>query len=123
VLVAAEAQFRNPSSPLQHLRQAVETDLEERTRDLQRLRTVLSGLASTPLTISAWDAGVLPHLITERAVENARTQALFAGLATAVEGTAQPTWTSTGSDAELGADGAVRILEPALPENGSGHRP
>jgi hypothetical protein len=115
VLVAAEAQFRNPGSPLQHLRQAVEADLAERTRDLQRLRTVLVRLAGTPLTISAWDAGVLPHLITDRAVENARAQALFAGLATATDGAGAPSWTSAGFDAELAANGDVRILEPARP--------
>jgi hypothetical protein len=112
VLVAAEAQFRNPGSPLHHLRQAVEADIAERARDLDRLRQVLSGLASTPLTISAWDAGVLPHLITDRAVENARTQALFAGLASAVSDPSEAVG-SMGFDAELTADGDVRILEPA----------
>jgi hypothetical protein len=115
VLVAAEAQFRNPGSPLQHLRQAVEADLAERTRDLQRLRTVLVRLAGTPLTISAWDAGVLPHLITDRAAENARAQALFAGLATATDGAGAPSSTSAGFDAELATNGDVRILEPAPP--------
>ncbi|WP_433287812.1 hypothetical protein ACQPZQ_34330 [Pseudonocardia sp. CA-142604] len=112
VLVAAEAQFRNPGSPLHHLRQAVEADLAERARDLDRLRTVLARLSSTPLTISAWDAGMLPHLITDRAAENARTQALFAGLSAAMTGAADPAWCSTGFDAELGVDGDVRILEP-----------
>jgi hypothetical protein len=112
VLVAAEAQFRNPGSPLHHLRQAVGADVAERARDLERLRGVLSRLASTPLTISAWDAGVLPHLITERAVENARMQALLAGLAAAVSDAIDPVgW--MGFDAELAADGEVRILETA----------
>jgi hypothetical protein len=113
VLVAAEAQFHNPGSPLQHLRQAIEADMAERRRDLQRLRTVLTRLASTALTISAWEAGVLPHLITDRAVENGRTQALFAGLATAADGVGDPSWYSAGFDAELAANGDVRILEPA----------
>jgi hypothetical protein len=112
VLVAAEAQFHNPGSPLQHLRQAIEADMAERAGDLKRLRTVLARLASTPLTISAWESGVLPHLITDRAVENARTQALFAGLATAADGAGEPAWTSSGFDAELAANGDVRILEP-----------
>jgi hypothetical protein len=72
---------------------------------------VLGPLASTPLTISAWDAGVLPHLITDRAVENARMQAFLAGLAAAVSGTIEPVgW--MGFDVEL-TDGEVRILEPA----------
>ncbi|MHA6630898.1 hypothetical protein ACU61A_36125 [Pseudonocardia sichuanensis] len=113
VLVTAEAQFRNPGSPLQHLRQAIEADMAERARDLQRLRTVLTRLAGTALTISAWDAGVLPHLITDRAVENARTQALFAGLATATDGALDRGRHSAGFDAELAASGDVRILEPA----------
>jgi hypothetical protein len=55
---------------------------------------------------------VLPHLITDRAVENARTQALFAGLASAVSDPAEAAATM-GFDAELAADGDVRILEPA----------
>lgn len=93
--------------------------MAERAQDLRRLRTVLSGLATTPLTISAWDAGVLPHLITERAVENARAQALFAGLATAANGIGEPAWASTGFDAELAASGDVRILEPLPSGNDS----
>jgi hypothetical protein len=71
VLVAAEAQTHNPESPLRHLRHALADDLAERTRDLNRLHGVLTRLAGTPLTISAWEAGVLPHLITEKAVDNA----------------------------------------------------
>ncbi|OLT16498.1 hypothetical protein BJF78_13775 [Pseudonocardia sp. CNS-139] len=112
VLVAAEAQFRNPGAPLEHLRQAVEADMAERAQDLRRLRTVLGRLAGTPLTLSAWDSGVLPHLITDKATENARTQALFGGLATASDGVSEPAWASAGFDAELTPSGDVRILEP-----------
>jgi hypothetical protein len=113
MLVASEAEFRNPGSPLRHLRQAVENDLAERSRDLARLRALLSRLSGTPLTISTWDAGVLPHLITDKALENARTQALFAGLTAAVGGAMEPSWNPSGFDAELGHDGEVRILAPA----------
>jgi hypothetical protein len=91
----------------------VENDLAERSRDLARLRALLSRLAGTPLTISAWDAGVLPHLITDKASENARTQALFAGLTAAVGGALEPAWNPSGFDAELRHDGEVRILAPA----------
>jgi hypothetical protein len=57
-------------------------------------------------------AGVLPHLITDRAVENGRTQALFAGLGAATDGVGDPSRHSAGFDAELAANGDVRILEP-----------
>ena len=112
VLVAAEAQTHNSDSPLRHLRQAVADGLAERTRDLNRLQGVLARLAGTPLTISAWEAGVLPHLITDRAVDNARAQALFAGLATAVAGSPEAAPATRGFDAELGPAGEVRILAP-----------
>ncbi len=115
VLVAAESQTHNPASPLGHLRHAVAEDLAERARDLSRLHSVLDRLAATPLTISTWDAGVLPHLVTEKAVDNAKTQALFAGLATAVRGSTDTGPSTSGFDAELGSGGEVRILAPPPP--------
>lgn len=114
VLVAAEAQVHNPEAPLHHLRNAVADDLAERTRDIGRLHSALGTLASTPLTISTWDARVLPHLVADGAAENARTQALFSGLAAAVSAppVAAP---SFGFDAELSAGGDLRILAPDHP--------
>jgi hypothetical protein len=75
---------------------------------------LLARLASTPLTNSAWDDGVLPHLITDGAVQNARTQALFASLASAIAaGAPSDSVAPTEFDAELSPDGQVRILTPA----------
>ena len=113
VLVTAESQAHDREAPLDHLRRAVADDLAERARDLDRLHGVLTRLAQTPLTITAWEAGVLPHLITDKAAENARTQALFAGLAAAAGGSSNTPPPASGFDVELGANGEVQILEPA----------
>jgi hypothetical protein len=86
MLTAAEAQLRNPSLPLAAFRQAVEADLAARTAELDRLRSLLVRLSTVPLTLSTWSAGVLPHLVADGAAENARTQALFATLASAFSG-------------------------------------
>lgn len=86
MLTAAEAQLRNPGLPLASFRDAVETDLAARAAELDRLRSLLVRLSTVPLTLSTWSAGILPHLVTEVAAENARTQALFASLGSAFSG-------------------------------------
>lgn len=83
MLSAAEAQLRNPGLPLTAFRQAVEADLAARTVELDRLRRLLVRLSTVPLTLSSWSADVLPHRVADAAAENARTQALFATLASA----------------------------------------
>jgi cellobiose-specific phosphotransferase system component IIA len=84
MLTAAEAQLRNPGLPLTSFLDAVETDLAARTAEIDRLRSLLVRLSTVPLTLTTWSAGVLPHLVTEGAAENARTQALFATLGSAL---------------------------------------
>jgi hypothetical protein len=80
MLTAAEAQLRNPGLPLTAFRESVESDLAARTAELDRLRAVVSRLSTVPLSVSSWSAGVLPHLVSDAAAENSRTQALFATL-------------------------------------------
>lgn len=116
VLVAAEAQVQNSHASLRHLRNAVADGLAERARDLDRLHALLAGLAGTPLTISTWDAGMLPHLVADGATENARTQALFAGLAAAIAA-ASTTPPQTGFDTDLSDTGEVRVLASAAAES------
>jgi hypothetical protein len=87
MLTAAEAQLRNPGLPLASFLDAVETDLAARAAELDRLRSLLLRLSTVPLTLSTWSAGILPHLVVEGAEENARTQALFATLGSALDRT------------------------------------
>lgn len=115
VLTAAEAQLRNPGLPLTSFLDAVETDLAARTAELDRLRSLLVRLSTMPLTLSSWSAGILPHLVTEGAAENARTQALFATLASALTRTRTESLLPVEGSrivvhAELLPDGEVQLL-------------
>jgi len=118
MLTGAEAQARHPDLPLERFRQSVEDDLAERATELQRLRTLLSSLATSPLTLSGWRGGVLPHLVTDNAAENSRTQALFASLSGALSSTGAPALATSGDrlviDADVRSDGEVQLLQPSL---------
>lgn len=120
MLTAAEAQLRNPELPLASFRQSVAGELTARAAELDRLRSVMVRLSTTPLTLSSWSAGVLPHLVSDRATVNARTQALFATLASALGAT--PTTSALSAlgngvvvEAALWPDGEVQLHHPDRP--------
>lgn len=112
MLVAAEAQVRHPDLPLSALHEIVEDDIAARRAELDRLRTVLSRLSTLPLHTSAWSGGVLPNRVSDAAIENSRTQALFATLARALSDRGSAVHDGNVS-AEVRADGSVRLLRPA----------
>ncbi|RZT87157.1 hypothetical protein EV383_4065 [Pseudonocardia sediminis] len=113
MLSAAEAQLRNPGSSLTSFRAAVEEDLAARARELDRLRTLLERLSRTPLTISTWGGGVLPHLVTDGAVENARAQALFATLHWTLTAQAPVSPTTSTITVDARPNGDLQLVRPA----------
>lgn len=120
MLTAAEAQLRNPELPLASFRQSVAGELATRTAELDRLRSVMIRFSTTPLTLSSWNAGVLPHLVSDRATVNARTQALFATLASALTATPPSSALPVVDnrfvvEAELRPDGDVQLHHPDRP--------
>lgn len=106
VLSAAEAQLRNPGAPLTAFREAVEADLAARTDELARLRRLVRRLSTVPLSTSGW---AMPHVVAGEAAENARTQALFASVAAALDGSDRTAHVPV-VEAELAPDGAVQLL-------------
>jgi hypothetical protein len=95
----------------------VEDDLTERADDMQRLRTLISALATLPLELSGWRGGVLPHLVTDGAAENSRTQALFATLAGALNSTGNAALPISGDrlviEAQVDSDGDIQHFHPS----------
>lgn len=109
VLTTAEAQMRNPGMALSAFRDGVEADLAARGDELRRLRALFVGLSTVPLGTSGWS---LPNFVADGAAENARTQVLFATLATALAGRDGP-GIPTVVEAQLRPDGAVQLLRPS----------
>lgn len=115
MLTTAEAQMRNPGLPLDTFRRAVESDLAARADEQRRLRVLVSRLATIPLTLSMWSGGILPNLVTDSAIENARSQALFATLSAAlsqVDSAVPASAHRVVVDAEIQPAGEVQLLRP-----------
>lgn len=108
MLIAAEAQMRNPGMALAAFRQGAESDLAARGEELRRLRALFVRLSMVPLGTSGW---ALPNMVADGAGENARTQVLFATLAGALSAADAPSTPSV-LEAELQPDGAVQLLRP-----------
>ncbi|GAA2540920.1 hypothetical protein GCM10010210_09090 [Pseudonocardia hydrocarbonoxydans] len=109
MLTTAEAQLRNPGMALAAFREGVEADLAVRRAELRRLRALFVRLSTVPLGTSGW---ALPNVVADSAAENARTQVLFATLATALSSGDTPAHPAV-VEAELRSDGTVQLLRPA----------
>ncbi|MDN5916766.1 MAG: hypothetical protein L0I76_16940 [Pseudonocardia sp.] len=111
VFIAAAAQpLRVPERSLTGLRPLVEADIVARAADVVRLRRIITRLSITPLTVRKRSGAMLPHLIADQALDNARTQALFTRMAAAL--TPAPGQATYDVEIRTRASGDLQILRP-----------
>lgn len=113
LLSAAEQHLRTPERSLTSMRPLVESDIAARATDLARLRRLLTRLSVTPLTVRKRSGAMLPNLIADAALENARTQALFTRMANALTPGAGPGSGVHDVEVQTRAAGDLQILRPA----------
>ncbi|RZT87356.1 hypothetical protein EV383_4276 [Pseudonocardia sediminis] len=111
LVVAAEQHLRSPERSLTALRPLVEADVAARVADVVRLRKLLARLSVVPLTVRKRSGAMLPNLIADQAADNARTQALFTRMATAL--TPVPGQAAYDVEIQTRASGDLQVLRPA----------
>ena len=114
VLTAAEAQLRNPGEPLTAFTAAVEADLDARAQEVRRMRALFIRLAGTPLELRSWSGRIVPNFVSGAALENSRTQALFAHLSAALAPQASLPATADVDTVTVDSrpDGSMQVIRP-----------
>ncbi|ANY05345.1 hypothetical protein [Pseudonocardia sp. HH130630-07] len=111
LVTGAEHLLRFPNRPLAALRPLIESDLAGRAADVARLDRLLTGLSVLPLTVRARSGGLMPNLVADAATTNARTQALFTRMATALRAPSGPG--PVVLEVQSLESGELRVLRPA----------